>query len=311
VAIHPGTPRISSDRRAGVPGRISKEDSMKKLALMSLVIGMSVAPVFADHPTGATSADIRRLQTDIDRLDDSLAQLNDSNPRSGEFRRREAELRDQLTTLRTQVRRHRQNNREGLGASQAEVEEVRQDVVALRQEVDRTIDRGDDLATGSVSVPGGTEFAVRLEQPLSSATARREDRVEATVAEAVRVDGRVVIPAGATVRGIVTNVEPARRPSNGGRLELSFDQVEMANGRRVDIRSRVVSLDEGGFSKKRAGIGAALGGILGGILDGKQGALIGVLVGGGGAVVASKGGDVELPAGTVMTVRLDQSIAAR
>lgn len=284
---------------------------MKKLALLSLVIGMSVVPAFADHPTGATGADIRRLQADIDRLDDSLSQLSDSSPRAGEFRRREGELRDQLTTLRTQVRRHRQNNREGLGASQAEVEEVRQAAIALRQEVDRTIDRGGAATSGSLTVPDGTEFAVRLEQPLSSATARREDRVEATAAESVRVDGRIVIPAGASVRGIVTNVEPARRPSNGGRLELSFDQVEMANGRRADIRSRVVSIDEGGFSKKRAGIGAALGGILGGILDGKQGALIGVLVGGGGAVVASKGGEVELPAGTVMTVRLDQFVAAR
>ena len=283
---------------------------MKKLALLSLVVGMSVAPAFADHPTGATGADIRRLQTDIDRLDDSLGQLSDSSPRAAEFRRREADLRDQLTTLRTQVRRHQQNNRQGLGASQAEVEAVRQEAVALRQEIDRTLDGGSSTS-GSVAVPDGTEFAVRLEQPLSSATARREDRVEATVAESVRVDGRVVIPAGATVRGIVMNAEPARRPSNGGRLELSFDQVEMANGRRADIHSRVVSIDEGGFSKKRAGIGAALGGILGGILDGKQGALIGVLVGGGGAVVASKGGEVELPAGTVMTVRLDQPIASR
>jgi hypothetical protein len=284
---------------------------MKKLALLSLVIGMAGVPAFADHSTGATGADIRRLQTDIEQLDDSLTQLSDSNPRAGEFRRREAELRDRLTTLRTQVRRHRQNNREGLGASQAEVEDVRQAVIALRGEVDRTLDRGGYPTTGSVTVPDGTEFAVRLEQPVSSATARREDRVEATVAESVRVDGRVVIPAGATVRGIVTNVEPARRPSNGGRLELSFDQVEMANGRRADIRSRVVSIDEGGVSKKRAGIGAALGGILGGILDGKQGALIGVLVGGGGAVVGSKGSDVELPAGTVLNVRLDQFIAAR
>jgi hypothetical protein len=284
---------------------------MKKLALLSLVVGMAgVAPAFADHPTGATGADIRRLQTDIDRLDDSLTQLSDSHPRSGEFRRREGELRDRLTTLSTQVRRHRQNNREGMGASQAEVEDVRQSVVALRNEVERALDRADS-ATGSITVPDGTEFAVRLEQPVSSATARREDRVEASVAESVRVNGRVVIPAGATVRGIVTNVEPARRPSNGGRLELSFDQVEMANGRRADIRSRVVSIDEGGVSKKRAGIGAALGGILGGILDGKQGALIGVLVGGGGAVVGSKGDDVELPAGTVLNVRLDQFIAAR
>jgi hypothetical protein len=284
---------------------------MKKLALLSLVVGMAgAAPAFADHPTGATGADIRRLQTDIDRLDDSLTQLSDSHPRSGEFRRREGELRDRLTTLSTQVRRHRQNNREGMGASQAEVEDVRQSVVALRNEVERALDRADS-ATGSITVPDGTEFAVRLEQPVSSATARREDRVEASVAESVRVNGRIVIPAGATVRGIVTNVEPARRPSNGGRLELSFDQVEMANGRRADIRSRVVSIDEGGVSKKRAGIGAALGGILGGILDGKQGALIGVLVGGGGAVVGSKGDDVELPAGTVLNVRLDQFIAAR
>lgn len=283
----------------------------KKLALLSLVIGMAgVAPAFADHPAGATGADIRRLQTDIDRLDDTLSQLNERDPRAGEFRRREGELRDRLTTLSTQVRRHRQNNREGFGASQAEVEDVRQSAIALRQEVERTID-GRSPANGSLTVPDGTEMAVRLEQSLSSATARREDRVDASVLESVRVDGRVVIPAGATIRGIVTNVEPARRPSNGGRLELTFDQVEMANGRRADIRSRVVSIDEGGFSKKRAGIGAALGGILGGVLDGTQGALIGVLVGGGGAVVGSKGGEVELPAGTVVNVRLDQFIAAR
>jgi hypothetical protein len=285
---------------------------MKKLALLSLVIGIAgLTPAFADHSTGATGADIRRLQTDIDRLDDTLSQLSDSSPRAGEFRRREGELRDRLTTLSTQVRRHRQNNREGLGASQAEVEDVRQSVIALRTEVERTIDRGGSATIGSVTVPDGTEIAVRLEQAVSSATARREDRVDASVAESVRVDGRVVIPAGATIRGIVTNAEPARRPSNGGRLELAFDQVEMANGRRADIRSRVVSIDEGGISKKRAGIGAGLGGVLGGILGGKEGALIGVLVGGGGAVVGSKGGDVELPAGTVLSVRLDQFIAAR
>ena len=54
-----------------------------------------------------------------------------------------------------------------------------------------------------------------------------------------------------------------------------------------------------------------LGGILGGVLDGKKGALIGVLVGGGGAVVASKGDDVELPAGTVVNLRLERPVAVR
>ena len=39
--------------------------------------------------------------------------------------------------------------------------------------------------------------------------------------------------------------------------------------------------------------------------------LIGVLVGGGGAVVASKGDDVELPAGTVVNLRLERPVAVR
>jgi hypothetical protein len=135
--------------------------------------------------------------------------------------------------------------------------------------------------------------------------------VDGTLTESVRVDGRVAIPAGARVRGIVTNAEPAGRASSGGRIEMTFDQLQLPNGRRVDIRSSVASIEEEGFSKKRAGLGAVIGGILGGVLDGKKGALIGVLVGGGGAVVADKGNEVEIPAGTVVNLRLDRPLEAR
>jgi hypothetical protein len=48
--------------------------------------------------------------------------------------------------------------------------------------------------------------------------------------------------------------------------------------------------------------------VLGGILGGKKGALLGVIVGGGGAVAATKGDDVELPAGTIVTLRLDRPL---
>lgn len=284
---------------------------MKRLVLLSLVLTLAGAvPASADHPTGATTADIRQLQSEADLLDESLAQLNDSSPGAAEFRRRESEIRDELVWLRGQVRRHQRNEATGLGASKAEVEELRQSIVDLRNDVDRTLDTR-TRPSGELSVPNGTEMAVRLVTPLSSKTARREDRVEGTVAESVRVDGRVAIPAGTRVRGIVQDVEAANRPSNGGRLELAFDQLVMPNGRRVDIRSSVASLEEEGLDKKKAGLGAILGGVLGGVLDGKKGALIGVLVGGGGAVVASKGDDVELPAGTVVNLRLERPVAVR
>ena len=286
---------------------------MKRLLLLSLVLTMAGAvPALADHPTGATMEDLRQLQVEVDRLDDSLAQLGDGSSQTEEFRRREEEIREELIWLRGQVRRHQRNESQGLGASKADVEQLRQSIVDLRTDVDGTLGRSTRRSgSGVISVPNGTEMTVRLDTALSSKTARREDRVEATVAESVRVDGEVQIPAGTRVRGIVQDVVPAERPSKGGRLDLEFDQLVMPNGRRVDIRGSVASLEESGVDKKRAGLGAVLGGILGGVLEGKTGALIGVLVGGGGAVVASKGDDVELPAGTVVNLRLERPVAVR
>lgn len=284
---------------------------MKRLVFLSLVAALSGAvQASADHPTGATSADIRQLQTEASQLDESLQALSDANPRAAEFRRREGEIRDELIWLRGQVRRHQRNEQEGLGASQADVEELRRSIVDLRNDVDATLDRRGGT-TGELNVPNGTDLAVRLDTSLSSATARREDRVDGTVVEPVRVNGRVAIPTGSRVRGIVQDVVAANRPSNGGRLELAFDQLQLPGGRRVDIRSRVESIEEQGVDKKRAGLGAVIGGILGGVLDGKKGALIGVLVGGGGAVVADKGNEVELPAGTVVNLRLERPVAVR
>ena len=58
----------------------------------------------------------------------------------------------------------------------------------------------------------------------------------------------------------------------------------------------------------RIGAGAVVGAILGGLIGGGKGALIGVLVGGGGTMAATEGTDVELPAGTILRIRLDQPL---
>jgi hypothetical protein len=296
-----------------------EEGTMRKLALFAVLLGTAaiaglVVPVAADHPAGASMSDIRQLQDDVERLDDSLSQLDDRNPRASEFRRRETAIRDRLTRLSRQVERHRDNPDVGLGATHDDVAELRRTIVDLRNDVDdslgyrsRSTRSGADRG-GRVSVPDGTEIRVRLAETVTSATARREDRVEATVAESIRVRDRVAVPAGASVVGIVTDVTPAERPSHGGRLELSFETMVLDDGERVRIPTRVVSIEESRVDKKRAGLGAIIGGVLGGVLDGTKGAVIGAVLGGGGAVVASKGEEVELPAGTVLTLRLEEPV---
>jgi len=57
--------------------------------------------------------------------------------------------------------------------------------------------------------------------------------------------------------------------------------------------------------------GAGVGAIIGAILGGAKGALAGILIGGGGTIAATEGTDVELPAGTVLRVRMDAPLNLR
>lgn len=273
--------------------------------LMALAVAAPPAPAF--QATTARYYDVQRLQDDLAVLEDSLAAVPTSHPRHREFQRRADALNQDLVQLRDDIGRGRSDSR-GLGVSLDEVNRVRDRIRSLQSDIDNALDRR-WTGTGSVVVPEGTELTVRLEQPLSSRTARVEDRVEATVARPVYVDGRMVIPSGARVRGTVTQAEPAQRPTRGGRLNVSFDRLILDDGTTVDIPARVVQVREdivSGETAKRGAIGAALGGILGRVIGGTKGALIGVLLGGAGGAITAAGDDVELPEGTVFTLRLER-----
>jgi hypothetical protein len=286
---------------------------MKRIAIILLGLGLMLpaAAVRADHPGGATSRDIRLLQDDLENLDDVVAQLDPNDGRTSEFRRREQRLQDEVVRLRDEMQQHRRDNTEGYGASKQAVDNLRTDIQALQSDIDRAYS---GRYSGDYTLNEGTQLQVRLENPISSKTARIEDRVEATVDYPVRDGaGRLAIPAGSRVEGRVVSVQKANRPLHSGAIDIQFDRLYVGST-RYDLRGRVVSLDQDvdrGDTAKRGGIGAVLGGVLGGILGGTKGALAGIVIGGAGGVVSSKGDDVELPAGTVMTVQLDRPINAR
>ena len=162
-------------------------------------------------------------------------------------------------------------------------------------------------------VPVGQLMDVRLQTTLSSATATREQRFEATTAVDLMQGDQVLIPAGSTVRGIVSSVDKAGNIDRTGRLTLAFDQI-VVNGREYPLRALATEvyesrgiLDEG----KTVGTAGAVGAIVGGILGGMKGALIGAAVGSGGAIAATEGKDIELPQGTIVRIRLDSPLELR
>jgi hypothetical protein len=276
------------------------------LSAMALVAAFAGAPAAAEHPTSATYRDIQDLQYDLENLDESLRGLDSSETDS--FLRRAEQIREDVTRLEAQLRRHQQNPDRGLGATQDEVANLRRSIAALQADIAETPAQRPGAAR---TLPEGTRFEVRLDEALSSKTARREDRLMASVAAPVRVDGRVVLPAGTRVRGLVDDVQEAERPARSGRLDLVFDRIAFADGTEIPLHSRVVSIEESletGDTAKKAGIGAILGGVLGSIIGGKKGALAGIVIGGAGGVVGTSGQEVTLPAGTILSLRLEKQV---
>lgn len=157
------------------------------------------------------------------------------------------------------------------------------------------------------SIPVGQELDVRLRNTLSSETAKVEQRFEATTVVDLRQDGRVIVPAGSVVEGIVAGVDRAGRLDRSGSLTLTFDRMSV-RGRQHEIRATATQVFESRGIRDdvgKAGVGAGIGGVVGGIIGGVEGAIIGAVIGAGGTVAATEGSDITLPAGSIVRIRMD------
>ena len=160
-----------------------------------------------------------------------------------------------------------------------------------------------------VAAPAGTELSLELTTALSTETAQAEDPVTARLRRPVVVGGVTVFPAGAAFHGNVTEVERAGRVR--GRAHIAFRFTEVAiDEQRDPVRTNSVSF-EGEATKSedatKIGVGAGIGAVIGGIVGGGSGAAKGAAIGGAagtGAVLATRGKDVVLPAGSDLNATL-------
>lgn len=167
-----------------------------------------------------------------------------------------------------------------------------------------------------VSAPAGTELALELITPLTSETAQVETPVSAKLRRSVVVDGLTVFPAGTVFHGSVTEVERAGRVRGRSHLAFRFTEAEI-QGQRDQARTNVVSF-EGEATKSedatKVGVGAGVGAAIGGLLGGGSGAAKGAAIGGAagaGTVLATRGRDVNLPAGSEVNTTLSSSFEVR
>jgi hypothetical protein len=155
----------------------------------------------------------------------------------------------------------------------------------------------------------GTVLPLVLESTVASNTSQVGDRVMATLAEDVSEDGRVLLPAGTEVLGRVTVAKQSGRVKGRARLVMEFDEVrDGGSSYRIEASPVDVTADSSkDKDAKIAGGAAAAGALIGAITGGGKGALKGGAIGGaagGAAVLATRGKQVELDAGTHVSVKL-------
>jgi len=90
-------------------------------------------------------------------------------------------------------------------------------------------------APAKLLVPSGTAVRLQVAQTISSAHARKNDRLDLVVADDVAVDGYTLIRAGAVALGSVVRVKGKRPLGMGGDVIVKLDSVELTNGERVEL----------------------------------------------------------------------------
>jgi len=182
-------------------------------------------------------------------------------------------------------------------------------------------------AQTSSPVPAGTALMVRLDTTLATFSNRVGDPFQGKLTQAVVVDGKTVIPVGATVEGRVTKVAEPRRISGKPTLGILPEAIILPTGERYFLDATLVDTNirgtdvnaEGQFKGTghdrrdtvETGGGTAGGMLIGGLVGGPPGILIGGAIGAGSTTAhwLTKHRSATLPAGTDLTLELNRPLS--
>ena len=164
-----------------------------------------------------------------------------------------------------------------------------------------------------IVIPAGTNMVFRVGATLSSKTAQDGQVFTGTLANGVASHGKVVIPAGSGVTGVVSEAKSAGRFKGEAILAIRLTQVNV-RGVPHNVTTDEYVVTQKGKGKRSAvmiGGGTGAGALIGGLAGGGKGALIGGLVGAGaGTAGAAFTGNKELtiPAESAVTVRTTAAV---
>jgi hypothetical protein len=186
------------------------------------------------------------------------------------------------------------------------------------------------VISAASDIPQGSHALLRLENSVSTRTAREGDYVYLRTASPIAANGQIVVPEGSYVQGVVTHSVRSGRVSGKAELTIRIETLTLASGKVIKITPHLSSVDSEGTDQKLAnenqiqqgsshgadaariaetgGAGAAIGGLATRTWSGA-----GIGAGAGGAVglatvLLTRGKEVELRRGSTVDVVFDHPV---
>jgi len=187
------------------------------------------------------------------------------------------------------------------------------------------------IPLAAAEIPKGSHALLRMVNSVSTRTAREGDYVYLTTATPIVVDGKVIVPVGSYVQGMVSHTRQSGRVSGSAELGLRIETLTLPDGKVLKISPQLKSVDSEGTDQKveakegqlqqgtshgadaariasTGGAGAAIGGLAD---KSWKGAGIGASVGGAvglATVLLTRGREVELKQGTTVDVVFERAV---
>ena len=164
-----------------------------------------------------------------------------------------------------------------------------------------------------VTIPAGTSLSVTLLSTVASNTSKVEEPIKGSIAKPVTISGVTALPVGTQMLGSVTEAAESGRVKGKASVAFRFDRL-VVDGETVRVQTANVRREAAADTKsdvKKGGLGAGAGAIVGGVVGGGKGAAVGAVAGGAGTVLATKGSEVEILSGTVVSVLVQDPITVR
>ena len=139
------------------------------------------------------------------------------------------------------------------------------------------------------SLAAGTAFNAELSSPIDSKKSKPGDAVNARTTEAVKSEGKTVIPRGAKLVGHVTRASARAKGESESALGIVFDKAILKNGQEIPLSAGIQALAAAQSTASAAGsdvdaFGGAGASAAGSGAGGGRGGLGGVTPAAGGAV---------------------------